>query len=86
MHLTPHKQERELLSDAAELAHRRRARGLLLNAPETVTVLSPFGLEGARDGCSMVDSKRSLRCADRVLTAGLSGVGQQPSASSGPAE
>ena len=70
MHLTPHEQERLLLSYAAELAHRRRARGLLLNAPETVAVLSSFVLEGARDGRSVVDlmeAGRSVLTRDDVM-------------------
>ncbi len=53
MHLTPHEQERLLISYAAELAGRRRARGLLLNAPESVAVLTSYVLEGARDGRSV---------------------------------
>ncbi len=42
-----------MLSYAAELAHRRRARGLKLNHPEAVAVLSSFVLEGARDGSTV---------------------------------
>jgi urease subunit gamma len=55
VHLTPHEQERLMLSYAAELAHRRRARGLRLNHPEAVAVLSSWVLEGARDGRSVSD-------------------------------
>ena len=44
-----------MLSYAADLAHRRRARGLRLNHPETVAVLSSWVLEGARDGRSVAD-------------------------------
>ena len=55
MHLSPHEQERLMLSYAAELAHRRRARGLRLNHPEAVAVLSSWVLEGARDGRSVAD-------------------------------
>jgi urease subunit gamma len=50
MRLTPHEQERLLLSYAAELARRRRARGLRLNHPEAVAVITDHILEGARDG------------------------------------
>jgi urease subunit gamma len=53
--LSPHEQERLMLSYAAELAHRRRARGLRLNHPETVAVISSFVLEGARDGRTVAD-------------------------------
>ena len=50
MHLTPHEQERLLVSYAAELAWRRRGRGLRLNHPEAVAVITSAVLEGARDG------------------------------------
>lgn len=65
MHLSPHEQERLLLSYAAELAQRRRARGLRLNHPETVALLSSFILEGARDGRSVADLMEAGR---NVLT------------------
>ncbi len=55
MHLTPHEQERLLVSYAAELAARRRARGLRLNHPEAVAVLTSYVLEGARDGRTVAD-------------------------------
>ena len=55
MHLTPHEQERLMVSYAAELAHRRRGRGLRLNHPETVAVLASWVLEGARDGRAVAD-------------------------------
>lgn len=50
MRLTPHEQDRLLVSYAAELARRRRARGLRLNHPEAVALISDHILEGARDG------------------------------------
>jgi urease subunit gamma len=53
--LSPHEQERLLVSYAAELAERRRQRGLRLNHPESVAILSSFVLEGARDGRTVVD-------------------------------
>ena len=46
MRLTEHEQERLLLSLAADVAQRRRDRGLRLNDPEAVAVLSSFVLEG----------------------------------------
>jgi urease subunit gamma len=55
MRLTPHEQERLLLSYAGELALRRRKRGLRLNHPEAVAVISSFLLEGARDGRTVAD-------------------------------
>lgn len=55
MLLTPHEQERLMLSYAAELARRRRARGLRLNLPEAVAVITDHILEGARDGRSVAE-------------------------------
>ena len=55
MRLTPHEQERLLISYAAELARRRQARGLKLNHPETVAVITDHILEGARDGRSVAE-------------------------------
>ncbi len=50
MRLTEHEQERLLITLAADVAERRRARGLKLNYPEAVAILTSFVLEGARDG------------------------------------
>ena len=50
MRLTPHEQERLLISYAAELARRRQARGLRLNHPEAIAVITDHLMEGARDG------------------------------------
>lgn len=61
MLLTPHEQERLMLSYAADLAQRRRDRGLRLNYPEVVAVLSSFLLEGARDGRSVADLQEAGR-------------------------
>jgi len=55
MRLTPHEQDRLLLSYAAELARRRRARGLRLNHPEAVAVITDHLLEGARDGRTVAE-------------------------------
>jgi len=50
MHLTPREQEKLLIFTAAELARRRRARGLKLNHPEAVALITFEILEGIRDG------------------------------------
>jgi urease subunit gamma len=50
MRLSPHEQDRLLISYAAELARRRQARGLKLNHPEAVALITDHLLEGARDG------------------------------------
>ncbi|TQS43554.1 urease subunit gamma [Cryptosporangium phraense] len=55
MHLTPHEQERLLISYAADLAQRRRQRGLRLNYPEAVAVITSFLMEAARDGRTVSD-------------------------------
>jgi len=65
VHLTTHEQERLLISLAAMVARDRRARGVRLNYPEAVAVLTSFVLEGARDGRSVADLMDAGR---RVLT------------------
>ena len=55
MHLTPREQEKLMIFVAAELARKRRARGLKLNYPETMAILSAEILEAARDGKSVSD-------------------------------
>lgn len=55
MHLTPREQEKLLLYVAADVARRRRARGLRLNYPEAVALISGELLEAARDGRSVAD-------------------------------
>jgi urease subunit gamma len=65
MRLTPHEQERLLIHVAAEVAAARRARGLRLNHPEAVALITSHLLEGARDGRSVAELMDSGR---RVLT------------------
>jgi urease subunit gamma/beta len=55
MLISPHEQERLLIHVAAGLARERRARGLRLNYPEAVALITSFLLEGARDGRTVVD-------------------------------
>ncbi len=55
MHLTPREQEKLLIFTAAEIARRRRARGLKLNHPETVALITAEILEGIRDGRTVSD-------------------------------
>ena len=50
MELTPREKDKLLLFTAALLAERRKARGLKLNHPEAVALISAFVMEGARDG------------------------------------
>ena len=55
MHLTPREQDKLLIFMAAEVARRRRARGLRLNYPEALALITAEVLEGIRDGRSVSD-------------------------------
>ena len=55
MNLTPREQEKLLIYVAAQLARERRARGLKLNYPEAMALITSAILEGARDGQSVAD-------------------------------
>jgi len=55
LHLTPREQEKLMIVVAADLARRRAARGLKLNYPEAVAVLTAEVMEAARDGKSVAD-------------------------------
>ena len=55
MHLTPREREKLLIVVAADLARRRRDRGLKLNYPEAVALITYEIIEGARDGRTVAD-------------------------------
>ena len=55
MHLTPHEQEKLLIYVAAIVARDRRARGLKLNYPEALALITAEILEGIRDGKSVAE-------------------------------
>jgi urease subunit gamma len=55
LHLTPREQEKMMIFVASEVARKRRARGLKLNYPEAIAILSAEILEAARDGRSVAD-------------------------------
>ncbi len=61
MLISPHEQERLLIHVAAGLARERRARGLRLNYPEAMAVITSFLLEGARDGLSVAELMQAGR-------------------------
>jgi len=70
MRLSDIERDKLLLTVAAELAWRRRKRGLRLNYPETVAILSCYVLEGARDGRSvaeLMDGGRSVLKRSEVM-------------------
>jgi urease subunit gamma len=55
MHLTPREREKLLVVTAADLARRRQGRGLKLNYPEAVAIITYEIMEGARDGRTVAD-------------------------------
>ena len=55
MNLTPREKDKLLVSVAAMVARARLARGVKLNHPEAVALISDFVVEGARDGRSVAD-------------------------------
>jgi len=55
MHLTPREKDKLLIATAAMVARRRLERGVKLNHPEAIALISDFILEGARDGKRVAD-------------------------------
>lgn len=55
MQLTPREKDKLLISMAAEVARKRRARGVKLNYPEAIALICDAVVEGARDGRSVSD-------------------------------
>jgi len=55
MHLTPRETEKLMVFLASEVALKRKARGLKLNYPETIAVITAYVMEGARDGNSVAE-------------------------------
>ncbi len=70
MELTPREKDKLLIFTAALLAERRRARGLKLNYPEAVALISAAVMEGARDGRSvaqLMSEGRTVLTRDDVM-------------------
>jgi urease subunit gamma len=65
MNLTPREKDKLLISMAAMVARRRLERGVKLNHPEAVSLITDFILEGARDGRTVADL---MQAAAQVLT------------------
>ncbi|MFG2410487.1 urease subunit gamma [Streptomyces goshikiensis] len=61
MQLTPHEQERLLIHVAADVAEKRKARGVRLNYPEAIALITSHILEGARDGRTVAELMASGR-------------------------
>ena len=55
MMLTPREEEKLMVYVAADLARKRKARGLKLNVPESVALITEAMLEGARDGKTVAE-------------------------------
>jgi urease subunit gamma len=58
VNLSPREKDKLLVAMAAEVARRRLARGVKLNYPEAVALISDFVVEGARDGRSVAELMR----------------------------
>ena len=70
MELTPREKDKLLLFTAALVAERRLARGVKLNYPESVALISAFIMEGARDGenvASLMEAGRHILRRDQVM-------------------
>ena len=71
MHLTPQERDKLLVLFAADVARRRLDRGVLLNHPEAVALITEHVIEGARDGRSvseLMQSGRSVLSRAQVMT------------------
>ena len=70
MDLTPREKDKLLIFTAALLAERRRARGLKLNHPEAIALITAAVMEGARDGKSvsqLMSEGRTVLTRDEVM-------------------
>lgn len=70
MNLSPHERERLMISVAAMVAEQRRSRGVKLNYPECVALVTSFVLEGARDGrtvSELMNLGRTVIARDEVM-------------------
>ncbi len=65
MQLTPREKEKLFVAMAAEVARKRLARGVKLNFPEAIALITDFVVEGARDGRSVADM---METGSTVLT------------------
>ena len=75
MELTPREKDKLLLFTAALLAERRKAKGLKLNYPEAVALISAEIMEGARDGRSVAEL---MSAGTEILTTFRANTGIHP--------
>ena len=66
MHLTPREKDKLLIAMAAQVARRRLERGVRLNHPEAVALITDYVVEGARDGRTVADL---MQAGAHVITA-----------------
>ena len=66
MQLTPREKDKLLIAMAAEVARKRLARGVKLNHPEAIALITDFVVEGARDGKSVAEL---MEAGAHVITA-----------------
>lgn len=70
MHLTPREKDKLLISMAAIVARRRLERGIKLNHPEAIALITDFVVEGARDGKSvaaLMEAGANVLSRDQVM-------------------
>jgi urease subunit gamma len=70
MNLTPREKDKLLVSMAANVARRRLERGVKLNHPEAIALITDFVVEGARDGLSvseLMDAGAKVLRRDQVM-------------------
>jgi len=70
MHLTPRERDKLMIAMAAMVARNRLARGVKLNYPESVALITDFVLEGARDGrrvAELMSAGGTLLARDQVM-------------------
>jgi len=65
MHLTPREIEKLMVFTASEVALKRKARGLKMNYPESIAIITAYVMEGARDGTSVA---KLMQSGAKVLT------------------
>ena len=68
MNLTPREKDKMLISLAAMVARRRLERGVKLNHPEAIALITDFVIEGARDGRTVAEM---MEAGAHVVTAGM---------------
>ena len=70
MNLTPREKDKLMIAIAAQVARTRLARGLKLNYPESIALITDFVLEGARDGKSaaeLMSKSATVLTRDQVM-------------------